>query len=340
MPAMFNQQLLIFLISFVGTTCGMLIFSVQISMPLGLMCIGLLIPALLVYPLHALNPEIKAPKYALTPFNFFSYMGMYAAVLIGPLCYALLMLNVLWALRWLAGVDFVVSNIYGVDAGNITFLRDCFAAHPIVEGAPTCSVLASFLGNSWPLYVHAPGAILCLVIGPCQLNGWIRSLYGHKIHKILGYTYVLCTVMATVGAVGLMIQTTSGIIASTGFMALAVLWNFTLAKGVSYARAGNIELHREWMIRNYFYTFSAIPFRFLPGIFLALGVPPEGNAAYSVGTWLTVMITALASEKFLELTRKSKEQKNPRGPSIFQDGGVNTSIQEMIETDTPNSSAI
>jgi uncharacterized membrane protein len=311
----------------IATISALVIFGVQIGVPLELMCIGLLIPALLVYPLHILNRNTITPPYgALTPFNFSSYMGVYAANLIGPLCYALLFLNVLWALRWLAGVDFVVSNIYGLDAGNITFLRDCFAAHPIVEGRSTCNVLASFLGNSWPLYVHAPGAILCLVIGPCQLNGWIRSLYGHKIHKFLGYTYVLCTLMATVGAIGLMIQTTSGMAASTGFMALAVLWNFTLFKGVSYARAGNIELHREWMIRNYWYTFSAVPFRFLPAIFLTLGVPPEGNVAYSVGTWLTVLITALASEKFLELTRvqgvaslsKSVDVKN----EAFDAGGA------------------
>lgn len=93
------------------------------------------------------------------------------------------------------------------------------------------------------------------------------------------------------------------------------------------------------MIRNYFYTFSAIPFRFLPGIFLVFGVPPESGIAYSVGTWLTVLLTALVSEKFLELTR-DKVLKDSRGPSIFQDGGVNTSNHEMIGRDTPNSSAI
>jgi hypothetical protein len=51
--------------------------------------------------------------------------------------------------------------------------------------------------------------------------------------------------MATVGAIGLMIQTTSGMAASLGFMVLALLWNGTLAKGISYARAGNIKMHRE-----------------------------------------------------------------------------------------------
>ena len=229
----------------VAMISALLIFSVQVMMPAYFMVIGLLIPAVLVYPLHALNRETKEPPYALTPFNFSSYMGEYAAGLISPLCYALLALNVLWALRWLTGVDTVCSNIYSLTKNQTDYLRDCFTKHPVVEGAQTCSVLASFLGNPWPLYVHASGAISCLVIGPCQLNGWIRSLYSHKLHKILGYSYVLCTLMATVGAIGLMIQTTSGMAASLGFMVLALLWNGTLAKGISYARAGNIKMHRE-----------------------------------------------------------------------------------------------
>ena len=290
----------------VAVTCALLIFSVQIGTEPYLMLIGLVLPALLVYPLHTLDRETTKPPFALTPLQFNSYLGPFAAALMEPLCWALLVINAIWAVRWLTGVDNVVSNIYSVPKNDTKFLRDCFSQHPIVEGTPTCSVLASFLGNPWPLYLHASGATTCLVIGPLQLHGYVRSLYNHQLHKYLGYTYVFCTLLATVGAVGLMVQTTSGMAASLGFMTLALIWNGTLAIGIYYARAKNTEMHREWMIRNYFYTFSAVPFRFLPGIFLALGVSSEGGVAYSVGTWLTVMITALVSEKYLDLTRKSK----------------------------------
>jgi uncharacterized membrane protein len=293
-----------FFLGLVALACSVLIFSVQIMMPPHLMLIGLLIPALLVYPLHTLDRETKKNKYAENPFYFNTYMGPYAAGLIGPLSYALLVLNAIWAVRWLTGVDNVASNIYSLTKNQTDYLRNCFAQHPMVEGKPTCSVLASFLGNPWPLYVHATGAVSCLIIGPIQLNGYVRSLYNHQLHKCLGYTYVFCTLLATVGAVALMVQTPSGIAAGTGFMTLALIWNGTLAKGIYYARTKNIQMHREWMIRNYFYTFSAVPFRFLPGIFLAFGVPAESGIAYSVGTWLTVMITAVVSEKYLELTRE------------------------------------
>ena len=83
------------------------------------------------------------------------------------------------------------------------------------------------------------------------------------------------------------------------------------------ARAKNIAMHREWMIRNYTYTFAAVPFRFLPGIFLALGVPPESNVAYPLGAWLSVMISILVAEKFLEHTRNSSRDASiKRGTTI------------------------
>ena len=292
----------------VAILSALAIFSVQMSMPPLYMLIGLLIPGILIYPLHCIDPKTYPGQngYAITPFSFNCYMGRYASELMQPLIYALLVINVLWALRWLFGVEFISANLYGLNATILESLYNCAAAHPYIEGPQTCNVLASFLDHPWAVYTHAIGAISCLIIGPFQLNGKIRSLMNHKLHRCLGYSYLFFTLMGTAGALALMLKTTSGVTAGLGFFFLAIAWNFSLFKGVTYARAKNITMHREWMIRNYFYTFSAIPFRFLPGIFLAFGVPPESNVAYPVGTWLTLLLTTIVSEKFLEITRNPK----------------------------------
>jgi len=283
-----------------------MIFSVQLSMAPGIMLVGLSIPLVLLLPLHYLDPKTVRGEFAITPFSFKSYMGPYASELAMPLTYALLVLNILWAFRWLFGVENIATNLYGLSKNQTDYLKACGASHPFIESTATCNVIASFLDHPWAVYVHSIGAISCLIIGPLQLNGKIRSYMNYKIHRALGYAYVFFTLMGTIGALALMIKTTSGVSAGLGFFFLALAWNFTLSKGIYYAKKKNIRMHREWMIRNYFYTFSAIPFRFLPGIFIALGVPPEANVAYPVGTWLTLLLSALAAEKFLEFTRTPK----------------------------------
>ena len=214
--------------------CSLLILSVQLAQPSYYMLIGVLIPSIVIYPLHLFDPKTTPSlnNYAITPFSFTSYMGPYAAELLAPLTYILLFLNVLWALRWLLGIENIATGLYGLTKNQTDFLYACAKKHPYVEGAQTCNVIASFLGNTWPVYLHIVGAVSCLVIGPFQLNGWCRSLKAHRLHRMLGYYYVFFTFLGTIGALGLMIQTTSGIAAGLGFLCLVIIWNVSLAKGI------------------------------------------------------------------------------------------------------------
>ena len=314
------------LLATIALGCATMVFSVQVQVAPWVMVVGLAVPAILAYLLHRLDPVIPEPsaRYAVTPLSFSEFMGPYAAALIGPLSYTLLAANALWALRWLLGAHFVATGIYQLDANTTNTLLECGQAHPWVEGAQSCNVIAGFLANGWPVYVHCTGAVTCLVLGPFQLNGWFRSLKEKRLHRALGYAYVVATALGTVGAVALMAQTTSGIAAATGFLALVVAWNVSLAKGISYARAKNFEMHREWMIRNYTYTFTAVPFRFLPGMFVAMGA--ESNVAYPLATWLTVMLAVLFAEKFLELTREQQRSRNKATNSVEMGSALGASL--------------
>ncbi len=69
-----------------------------------------------------------------------------------------------------------------------------------------------------------------------------------------------------------------------GFAILAVLWLSSSWMAYSRIRAGDIDSHREWMIRNYALTFAAVTLRLWQGVFQALGL--EFETGYAIVAWL------------------------------------------------------
>lgn len=53
----------------------------------------------------------------------------------------------------------------------------------------------------------------------------------------------------------------SGLVGEIGLILLGVLWLWTGWNAYWNIRAGNKEVHREWMIRNYALTFAAVTLR-------------------------------------------------------------------------------
>jgi hypothetical protein len=60
-----------------------------------------------------------------------------------------------------------------------------------------------------------------------------------------------------------------------GFAALAVLWLASAAQAYRTIRAGHVNAHRHWMLRNFALTFAAVTLRIYLGAFAAMGIPFE-----------------------------------------------------------------
>ena len=118
----------------VGFLCSVLIFSVQIAKPPILMLIGLIVVFVAGVALNLvapLQPPATPPKTSATPLTFSRYMGPYTAVLLDWTVFPLLVFNILWGLRWLIGVESVVTGIYNVSASDVVTLKECAADHPV-----------------------------------------------------------------------------------------------------------------------------------------------------------------------------------------------------------------
>ncbi|ANF95043.1 DUF2306 domain-containing protein [Paenibacillus bovis] len=133
------------------------------------------------------------------------------------------------------------------------------------------------------LYVHIFTAIFALVIGPFQL--FIKPTPARRRwHRLFGYGYVFSIVLSGVVNVYLSLFATGGWVSSLGFMSLDVLWVGTTLTATRKIMSKDIQAHKEWMLRSYALTFSAVTLRiFLAPLAILLG---DFEAAFRVVAWL------------------------------------------------------
>lgn len=277
-----------------GVVAGACIVTAQLNTPPWLLLVGLMIPTLLTPLFHLADRRTLGSGGGGT---LSRWLGPLASYHIYSVLLTAILLNAAWALRWLAGADYVLTRVYGVSEDDTASLTQCGVVNPWMTLKRSCPmVLSGFLAHPIGLYVHAPSSALALALGPLQL--WKRFRVDHlKVHRFVGYAYSLAVLLGCVGSAFLIARTTSGASVGIGFGILAALWIATLWVAVRHARNKSVSEHRRWMTRNYFLTFAAVPFRFIPAILTAFAV--EQALAYDIGAWLTLALALISAEVYL-----------------------------------------
>lgn len=291
-----NKYLKYLSISF-GFICGTFIFSAQLNLPYWIFWTGFILSIILPIIFHYCDKRTNL--YQNKSLN--KFFGPIAIYNIYSLLLTLITLNVIWALRWLSGPYTVVTKIYGVSEEETYKMKRCGITNPLVQKTVTCKyVLSSFLANPLGLYIHCIGGVLALGLGPFQL--WKSFRKNHKkLHKIIGYFYIFGVILGFIGSVILILRTTNGASVACAFGVLALYWSLSISRALMEVKDGNIEKHQNWMTRNYFLTFGAVPFRFIPLMFHSLGM--NKILAYDLGSWLTIFIVIVSSEIYIKKIR-------------------------------------
>src|SRR5215510_9967923 len=151
------------------------------------------------------------------------------------------------------------------------------------------------------LMMHIIAAMLAILIGPFQFLPGIRKGRWLKVHRWLGRTYLLSILFGGLGGLYMAQFAHGGIISSLGFATLAILWLFSGVMAYKHIRNKNLELHREWMIRNYALTFA--------GVMLRLWIPISGvtgvdfTTRYIVIAWLCWIPNLMVAQWIINRTR-------------------------------------
>lgn len=160
----------------------------------------------------------------------------------------------------------------------------------VAAGPPLAKRFAQYIT---PLLFHAGGGILALSLGPWGFWSAFRNKYLH-LHRWMGRIYLSSVLVGGVAGLYLAATAFGGLPTRIGFGMLGALWLTTGTMAFLKIRQGKVQVHREWMIRNYALTFSAVMLRLWLPLFFVWGY--EFPEAYIAVAWLCWVPNLLVAE--------------------------------------------
>lgn len=144
-------------------------------------------------------------------------------------------------------------------------------------------------------FIHVFSSILTLFAGFTQFSNSFLKKYP-KLHRKLGYTYVINILIVT-GPAALMMSfyANGGITSRIAFLTLSILWILFTALALFYALKKKFKLHQAFMIRSYALTLSAITLRIWKmGLANFTDIPPMDR--YRIIAWVGFVLNLLVAE--------------------------------------------
>jgi uncharacterized membrane protein len=162
-----------------------------------------------------------------------------------------------------------------------------------IENLGSSDLKTKFATIPFAAYSHILGGAVALALGSFQFSSRLRQrfLVGHRW---LGRVYLAGILFGGIGGLVLAFYSDGGMITHWGFGLLAVAWLFTGMQAYRAIRAGRINKHRAWMIRNFALTLAAVMLRIYLPLFAMTGM--EFIASYRIISWLCWVPNLLVAE--------------------------------------------
>jgi uncharacterized membrane protein len=166
---------------------------------------------------------------------------------------------------------------------------------------PSSEIARHFAPAKGYLIVHAFFGILALTLGAFQFSNRLRARY-LKLHRSLGYVYVLGVFLAAPFAIPVALRTSNmSLVAATSVQSFG--WVACTAIALYCVKNGNIEQHRRWMMRGYPFAMVFTVAR------LIIPIPPImklGLPGIELVVWVTISAAAILPSIFLDWTAIQK----------------------------------
>lgn len=159
----------------------------------------------------------------------------------------------------------------------------------------------------WPkrgwLLLHITGGMLAVLSGPWQFWTGLRRKH-IQVHRWTGRLFLLGVAMGVTGATYLGLTTAPW---AWGFalLMLALAWVSTAAMALYFILRGQVQVHKEWMIRAYVVTFAFVTFRILNDYGPTSHLEPATDRIITLG-WVSWTIPLLIAEIILQFRRTRK----------------------------------
>lgn len=168
---------------------------------------------------------------------------------------------------------------------------------------------AAFNANKLTIYAHIFGSLLALLLGPWQFIPSLRARFP-KLHRISGRLYLGIGVgVGGVAGFFAALNAFGGWSSQIGFALLAITWLFTGVMALVNIRAGDVNAHRRWMIRNFSLALAAVTLRIQLGLFTLGGVPFE--TFYPWLAWISWLPNLIIAELLVRQSGRRGSKASP-----------------------------
>lgn len=147
-------------------------------------------------------------------------------------------------------------------------------------------------------FSHVYTSIFVLIVGAFQFSTWLRNKYS-SIHKNLGKVYVgLILLIASPSGLIMAVHANGGNYSKLSFVLQAVLWFTFTYLAYKHIRNKNWSKHRDFMIRSFALTLSAISLRLFKWIIVhTWELPPMDT--YKIVAWAGWGINLIIAEAYI-----------------------------------------
>lgn len=155
-------------------------------------------------------------------------------------------------------------------------------------------------------YTHAFTAVVCLFAGFTQFSKDLLIQFP-RLHRVIGRIYVFNILIINFPVAMIMaVYANGGLLGKLAFLILNILWFVFTFKAVQFAMNGKIKLHRQFMIRSFALTFSAITLRTWK-VILTNTTFIEADDVYVVEAWLGFLPNIIIAEIWIRSKMPSAE---------------------------------
>ena len=151
-----------------------------------------------------------------------------------------------------------------------------------------------------PFYIpffkaHVFTSFFLLIAGFTQFSKWIRTRY-RQLHRWMGWSYITILLLFSAPS-GLVLgwHANGGWSSQLAFLLLGVLWIYTTTQALRYALKKDWRRHRNFMIRSYALTLSAISLRLFKWVIVGIWHPLPMDT-YRIVAWLGWVVNIMIAE--------------------------------------------
>lgn len=149
-------------------------------------------------------------------------------------------------------------------------------------GSKTDGLLKNVYWNTG-FYIHIIFSGIALLAGWPQFSQKFRQNH-LPLHRKIGKLYVLSALAGAAGGFYIAFYATGGIIASSGFICLAIIWFSSTLSAYLNIKKGHVIQHEKMMVYSYAVCFAAVTLRiWLPVLMM---ITKDFTKSYLIVAWL------------------------------------------------------